>query len=154
MELAPTRGIIIEVNSETDFVARNDLFQGLVKMVAQAALKVGPDLEAVKRAPAGSQTIGEAIADSIATIGENLTLRRAAALSVGQGRIASYVHNPVADGLGKIGVLVALEFERRHRRARGLRPQSCDARRSAESVSARARRIARPGGKSRARHFG
>jgi len=107
--LSRTSGIVVEVNSETDFVARNEHFQGLVKMIAHAALKTGPDVEAIKGAPAGSMTIGEAIASAIATIGENMTLRRAAALSVGQGRVASYVHSPIAEGLGKIGVLVALE---------------------------------------------
>ena len=107
--LAKTQGIVVEVNSETDFVARNDHFQGLVKMIAHAALKTGPDLEAIKAAPVGASTIGEAVASAIATIGENMTLRRAAALSVGQGRVASYVHAPISDGLGKIGVLVALE---------------------------------------------
>jgi elongation factor Ts len=107
--VAPTHGIVIEVNSETDFVARNDHFQGLVKMVAHAALKAGPDLAAINAAPAGRATIGEAIAASIATLGENLTLRRAAALSVSQGRVASYVHGPIAEGLGKIGVLLALD---------------------------------------------
>src|SRR6185295_2548777 len=74
--VAKATGILVEVNSETDFVARNDYFQGLVKMVAQAALKVGPDIEAIKAAAAGQQTIGDAIANSIATVGENLTLRR------------------------------------------------------------------------------
>ena len=107
--LAPTHGVVVEVNSETDFVARNDHFQGLVKMIAQAALKSGTKVEAIKAAPAGSQTIGEAIASAIATIGENMTLRRAAGLSVEHGRVASYVHGPIAEGLGKIGVLVALE---------------------------------------------
>jgi elongation factor Ts len=107
--LAPTHGVVVEVNSETDFVARNDHFQGLVKMIAQAALKTGPNLEAIKAAHAGSQTIGEAIASAIATIGENMTLRRAASLSVEHGRVASYVHSPISEGLGRIGVLVALE---------------------------------------------
>jgi elongation factor Ts len=107
--LAPTHGVVVEVNSETDFVARNDHFQGLVKMIAHAALKTGPNLEAIKAAHAGSQTIGDAIASAIATIGENMTLRRAASLSVEHGRVASYVHSPITEGLGKIGVLVALE---------------------------------------------
>src|SRR6266568_8527756 len=106
---APTKGSIVEVNSETDFVARNDHFQGLVKMIAQAALKAGTDVEAIKAARAGSGTIGEAIASSIATIGENMTLRRAAALCVDRGVVASYVHATIAEGLGRIGVLVALQ---------------------------------------------
>ena len=107
--LSANKGVVVEVNSETDFVARNDHFQGLVKMIAQAALKAGIDVEAIKAARAGSSTIGEAIASSIATIGENMTLRRAAALSVDRGVVASYVHGPIADGLGRIGVLVALQ---------------------------------------------
>ncbi len=76
--LADGRGILVEVNSETDFVARNDHFQGLVKLIAQAALRTGAEVEAIKAARAGSSTIGEAIASAIATIGENMTLRRAA----------------------------------------------------------------------------
>ena len=104
-----TKGVVVEVNSETDFVARTDQFQGLVKMIAQVALGVGSDVETIKAAKVGSITIAEAIADSVAKIGENMTLRRAASLSVGQGIVASYVHNSVADGLGKIGVIVALE---------------------------------------------
>lgn len=106
-----TKGVLVEVNSETDFVARNDLFQGLVKMIGQVALKVGADLEAIKAAKAGSITVTEAIADTVAKVGENMTLRRATGLSVGNGVVASYVHNSVADGLGKIGVLVALESQ-------------------------------------------
>ena len=109
--LASTKAIVVEVNSETDFVARNDLFQGLVKMIGQVALKVGADLEAIKTAKAGSITVTEAIADTVAKVGENMTLRRATGLSVGNGVVASYVHNSVADGLGKIGVLVALESQ-------------------------------------------
>jgi len=107
--LVANKGIVVEVNSETDFVARNDHFQGLVKMIAQAALKAGTDVEAIKAARAGSGTIGEAIASSIATIGENMTLRRAAALCVDRGVVASYVHATIAEGLGRIGVLVALQ---------------------------------------------
>jgi elongation factor Ts len=107
--LAPQKGAMVEVNSETDFVARNDHFQGLAKMIADVALSVGEDVEAIKAAKAGSMTIADAISSAIATIGENITLRRAAVLSVSQGVVASYMHNQVSDGLGKIGVLVALE---------------------------------------------
>jgi elongation factor Ts len=78
-------------------------------MIAQAALEVGPSVDAILAAHAGSMTIADAITSSIATIGENMTLRRAAALAAGQGVVASYVHNQVSDGLGKIGVIVALE---------------------------------------------
>jgi elongation factor Ts len=103
------KGVVVEVNSETDFVARNDLFQGLVKMIANVALTVGPDVDKIKAAKVGNITIETAIADSVAKIGENMTLRRAAGLAVGKGVIGSYVHNSVDEGLGKIGVLVALE---------------------------------------------
>ena len=108
--IAGNKGIVVEVNSETDFVARNDLFQGLVKMIADAAL----DRRLRRRTrssprKAGSITIADAIADTIAKVGENMTLRRAAELSVGKGVVASYVHNSVIDGLGRIGVIVALE---------------------------------------------
>jgi elongation factor Ts len=104
-----TKGVVVEVNSETDFVARNDLFQGLVKMIADIALAAGTDVETIKHAKAGSITVAEALADTIAKVGENMTLRRAASLSVGKGVVASYVHSAVSDGLGRIGVLVALE---------------------------------------------
>jgi len=107
--LSPTKGILVEVNSETDFVARNDLFQGLVKMIADAALDTGSDVEKILAAPVGSIAIADAIADTIAKVGENMTLRRAAGLAVGKGTVASYVHSSVADGLGRIGVIVALE---------------------------------------------
>jgi elongation factor Ts len=103
------KGILVEVNSETDFVARNDLFQGLVKMIADAALTVGANVDRILAAKTGAITINEAIADTIAKVGENMSLRRAAELSVGKGVIASYVHNAVSDGLGRIGVIVALE---------------------------------------------
>jgi len=104
-----TKGMMVEVNSETDFVARNDLFQGLVKMIADVALNVGTDIDKINTAMAGSITVAESIANTIAKIGENMTLRRAAAMSVTKGAIGAYVHNSVSDGLGKIGVLVALE---------------------------------------------
>ena len=103
------KGVVVEVNSETDFVARNDLFQGLVKMIADVALNVGTDVETINAAKVGSVTVAEAISDTIAKIGENMTLRRAAQLSVSKGAIGMYVHNSVVDGLGKIGVLLGLE---------------------------------------------
>ncbi|HVZ51651.1 MAG TPA: translation elongation factor Ts [Pseudolabrys sp.] len=107
--VAGTKGVVAEVNSETDFVARNDLFQGLVKMIADVAMSSGTDVETIKAAKVGDITVADAISDTIAKIGENMTLRRAAALSVSQGAIGMYVHNSVSDGLGKIGVIVALE---------------------------------------------
>jgi elongation factor Ts len=109
VQVQGTKGVVVEVNSETDFVARNDLFQGLVKMIADVALNVGTDVEAIKAAKVGNITVADAISDTIAKIGENMTLRRAASLAVSQGAIGMYVHNSVIDGLGKIGVLVALE---------------------------------------------
>ncbi|HEX7922491.1 translation elongation factor Ts [Bradyrhizobium sp. C9] len=104
-----TKGVLVEVNSETDFVARNEQFQGLVKMIAQVALKHGSDVEAIKAAKVGDFTVERAISDAIATIGENMSLRRAASLEVSKGVVSSYVHNAVVEGAGKIGVIVALE---------------------------------------------
>jgi elongation factor Ts len=104
-----TKGVLVEVNSETDFVARNEQFQGLVKMIAQVALHHGADVETIKASKVGDFTVERAISDAIATIGENMTLRRAASLEVSKGVVSSYVHNAVIDGAGKIGVIVALE---------------------------------------------
>jgi elongation factor Ts len=105
-----TRGAAVEVNSETDFVARNDQFQDFVRNVAKLALDSGSDLEALSNAAyPGGGTVAEKLTNNIATIGENQSLRRAAVLEVGQGAVVSYVHNAAAPGLGKIGVLVALE---------------------------------------------
>jgi len=103
-------GALVEVNSETDFVARNDQFQGFVSAVTRLALS-GSDIKALKAAkyPEGGVTVAEKLTNLVATIGENMNLRRAAQLSVKDGVVASYVHNAVAPGLGKIGVLVALE---------------------------------------------
>ncbi len=131
------KGVVVEVNSETDFVARNDLFQGLVKMIADVALDVGVDRERIKAAKVGSLTVATAIADTIAKIGENMSLRRAAALSTDKGIIASYVHNSVEEGLGKIGVIVALELGRQDRGTRALRPHGRDARGGVQSAGAR-----------------
>ena len=103
------KGALVEVNSETDFVARNEQFQGLVKLIAQTALHNGTDVEKLKSVKVGGSTVQEAIASAIATIGENMSLRRANMLNVGEGVIANYMHSSVTDGLGKIGVLVALE---------------------------------------------
>ena len=105
-----TKAAVVEVNSETDFVARNDHFQGLVKLIAHVAMKTGDNVDAILAAPATSGgTVADAIASSIATIGENQSLRRASVLSVTDGVVGSYVHNAIDPGLGKIGVLVALE---------------------------------------------
>ena len=104
-----TKGVLVEVNSETDFVARNEQFQGLVKLIAQTALHNSTDVEKLKTVKVGSQTVDEAVASAVATIGENMTLRRAGGLSVSEGAVGSYVHSSITDGLGKIGVLVGLE---------------------------------------------
>src|SRR5450631_375510 len=109
VQVTGTKGAMVEVNSETDFVARNDLFQGLVKMIADVSMSVGTDVAKINAAKAGSITVAESIADTIAKIGENMTLRRAASVSVKKGAIGAYVHSSVSDGLGKIGVLVELE---------------------------------------------
>lgn len=103
------KGVVVEVNSETDFVARNEQFQGLVKMIAQVALHAGADIEKIKAAKVGETTVETAIADAIATIGENMTLRRATLLEVSKGVVSSYVHGAVVEGAGKMGVIVALE---------------------------------------------
>ena len=105
-----TKGAVVEVNSETDFVAKNEQFQGFVREVAKLALDTGSDVDALNNAayPAGG-TVAEALTNNIATIGENQSLRRAALLEVSEGAVVSYVHNAAAPGLGKIGVLVALE---------------------------------------------
>ena len=104
------RGALLEVNSETDFVAKNEQFQEFVRNVSTLALQVDGDVEALKSAayPTGG-TVEEKLTDNIATIGENQSLRRTALLSVNEGAVVSYVHNAVAPGMGKIGVLVALE---------------------------------------------
>jgi elongation factor Ts len=104
------RGAVVEINSETDFVAKNELFQDFVRNVAKLALQHGTDVEALGAAQyPGGGTVAEKLTDNIAKIGENQSLRRAAVLEVNEGAVVSYVHNQVAPGLGKIGVLVALE---------------------------------------------
>jgi elongation factor Ts len=106
-----TTGAVAEVNSETDFVARNDKFQAMVAAIAQLALKAGGDTEKLKvmKFPGSAHAVAEYVAEMVATIGENMTVRRTAALTVKQGVIGHYVHNQAAPGLGKIGVLVGLE---------------------------------------------
>jgi elongation factor Ts len=104
------RGAVVEINSETDFVAKNEMFQDFVRNVAKIALEQGADLAALSNASyPGGGTVAEALTENIAKIGENQSLRRATVLDVREGAVVSYVHNQVAPGLGKIGVLVALE---------------------------------------------
>jgi elongation factor Ts len=100
-------GVVVEVNSETDFVARNADFQAMVAEIAQVALDVTGDVEALKAAPMQGKTVGEIVTEKVATIGENMTVRRFARVEA--DAVASYVHNAVAPGMGKIGVLVALK---------------------------------------------
>lgn len=107
-----TRGAAVEVNSETDFVAKNDQFQQFVREVTEIALNSGDDIEALKgHAMPSGKTVEETLTNNVATIGENQSLRRSKRLEVSKGAVVSYVHNAQAPGMGKIGVLVALESE-------------------------------------------
>ena len=105
------KGAVVEVNSATDFVAKNDIFQDYVADAAIVALKNDGDIEKMKacNCPKCGKTFGERLTDMIARIGENMNLRRAKVISVNNGLVCSYVHNAAKEGLGKIGVLVALE---------------------------------------------
>ena len=108
---AGTAAVVVEVNSETDFVARNDEFQTLVREIAEAALGTDGSTEAVAAVTLASsgKSVTETVKDAVGKIGENLSFRRSARLAVGEGAVATYVHNAVADGLGKLGVLVSIE---------------------------------------------
>jgi elongation factor Ts len=108
---APGKAAMVEVNAETDFVARNDTFQAFVEQVAKTALLVGEDLAAIKAAPypGADRSVGDQQTHLVATIGENIAIRRARVLSAPNGVVASYVHQALKPGLGKIGVLVAIE---------------------------------------------
>ncbi len=103
------KAVVVEVNSETDFVARNDAFQALVRNIAVVAIDTDGSVDAINSADMSGSTVAEAITESIATIGENMSLRRASVMEVSEGVVASYIHNSIADSLGKIGVIVALE---------------------------------------------
>ena len=111
LAIAGTTGAVVEVNSETDFVARNEKFQAMVAEIARLALVADGNTEKLKTAkyPGSQHAVAEYVAEMVATIGENMTVRRTASLKVGDGVIGSYVHNQAAPGMGKIGVLVALE---------------------------------------------
>lgn len=113
VKAAGTKAAVIEINSETDFVARNEKFQKFVGDLAGVALEVGTDVEAIAAAtyPGFSKPVSEVLTDNIATIGENMTIRRAAVAEVESGLVASYIHSAVADGMGKIAVLVALKSD-------------------------------------------
>ncbi|GAN63376.1 translation elongation factor Ts [Acetobacter indonesiensis] len=104
------KAAMVEVNAETDFVARNEAFQNFVEAVAKVALKTGEDLEAIKAATLESgRTVADELTHLIATIGENMSLRRARVFTVPSGVVATYVHGALRPGLGKIGVLAAIE---------------------------------------------
>ena len=104
-------GVILEVNSETDFVARNDLFQDFVKTCCELALNEKVDVEGLKKIsyPNTDRNVDQELANNIATIGENMNIRRLEFLDVNEGGLFSYIHNSVSEGLGRMGVLVALE---------------------------------------------
>lgn len=104
------KGVVVEVNSETDFVARNTEFQEMVNSIAGVALKAGADVDAIKAAAyPGGGSVDEKIQATVAKIGEHMALRRAATVEVGQGVIGSYIHTQIVPGVGKIGVIVGLE---------------------------------------------
>ena len=111
LAVAGRRGALVEVNSETDFVARNQDFQSLVRAVAELALEAGGDLDRLKAASLrdGGRTVADEITNAVAVIGENINLRRSAAIEVGEGVVGTYVHGALAPGLGTIGVLVGLQ---------------------------------------------
>jgi len=105
------KAVLVEINSETDFVARNDAFQDIVRGVASVALNTDGTVDAIAASiyPATGKTVTDTIKDAIGTIGENMTLRRSALLEVEHGVVATYIHNAAGDGIGKLGVLVALK---------------------------------------------
>jgi elongation factor Ts len=111
IEVSGTKGAAVEVNSETDFVAKNIQFQTFVRDVTSVALELGDSIETIKAAQLGDKTVEEVLTNNIATIGENQTIRRAKRLEVTSGAVVPYIHNAAAPGLGKIGVLVALESD-------------------------------------------
>ena len=107
------KGAVVEINAETDFVARNETFQDFVTTAANIALTIGNDVDALRAAPfpGEERTVQEQLTHMIATIGENMSIRRVQTLSVDKGVVSSYIHTALAPGIGKIGVLVALETE-------------------------------------------
>ena len=110
LAVSGTNGAVVEINAETDFVARNDQFQGFVKKASDIALNKAGDVDALAAADFGNgKNVKDTLTELIATIGENMSLRRMSKLSVKNGIVSGYVHNTISPGLGKIGVLVALE---------------------------------------------
>lgn len=109
---AGNKAALAEINAETDFVSRNDQFQELVRNIASVVVEAGDNSDAILSADyPGGGSVSEALTNAVATIGENMNFRRGAVLSVGKGAVASYMHNATAAGLGRLGVLVALESE-------------------------------------------
>lgn len=113
VKTAGTRGAAVELNSETDFVARNEKFQDLASKIIEVALKSGSDVETLKAAafPGTGRNVGDEVTNAVATIGENMNLRRSAVVEVSKGVVASYVHSAIAPGMGKIGILLGIESE-------------------------------------------
>ena len=143
--------VVVEVNSETDFVARNDAFQEIVRQCGQGRAGTDGTTEAVAAAkyPGSDKSVADTIKDAIGTIGENMSFRRSAKLSVEHGAVATYVHNAVADGLGKLGVLVAIEIDRRRSCCRRVRPPGGDACRRDQPAGAQRRGCRSRGGRAR-----
>jgi elongation factor Ts len=113
MAVDGTKGAMVEVNSETDFVARNEIFQTFVAKCAKLVLTTGADMDTLKAAnfPESDRTVEEELTDMISTIGENMNLRRVETVSVNSGAVVSYMHNAIGNGIGKIGVLIGLESD-------------------------------------------
>ena len=138
---ADTVGAVVEVNSETDFVARNERFQAFANEAARQVLAGNGDLDTLLQAqyPDTGRTIGEEVTHMVATIGENMNLRRISRIEVGSGVVASYVHNALAPNLGKIGVLVGLESTGDRDRLGGIGQADRHAHRRSPSGSAQHR---------------
>lgn len=121
------KGSVLEVNAETDFVARNESFQEFVSTLASLTLTSGADVAELndQQYPGVNRSVAEELADKIATIGENMNIRRSKILEVADGVVVSYMHNPVVDGLGKIGVLIALESKGEKEALASLGKQLC-----------------------------
>lgn len=122
---AGRKAVVVEVNCETDFAARNDAFQEMVRNVVNVAINTDGSNDSVAAAtyPGSSKTVTDAIKDLVGTVGENMSFRRSAMLSAANGAVATYIHNAVSDGLGKLGVLVAIETEGGHDEARAFARQ-------------------------------
>ncbi|MGL4488208.1 MAG: translation elongation factor Ts, partial [Rhizobiaceae bacterium] len=125
IESRASKAVVIEVNCETDFAARNDAFQEMVRNIVNVAINTDGSSDAVAATtyPGTSMTVTDAVKDLVGTVGENMSFRRSAMLTVKDGAVATYVHNAVSDGLGKLGVLVAIETAGGHDEARAFARQ-------------------------------